>query len=55
MLINAPSLVAGYHCAGCGHQKEFAAPIRMTREDIRAAVCGVCASDRISLNLKGAV
>ena len=53
MLINAPSLVEGYSCQGCGHSKDFAAPRRMTRDEIRRACCGACASDRVTLKLRG--
>lgn len=55
MLLNAPSLVAGYSCQSCGHQKEFAQPLRMDREDVRRSCCGACGSDRISLNLRSAI
>lgn len=55
MLINAPSMVVGYSCAACGHSKTFAAPLRMTRDDVRRAACGKCASDRVTLNCQGGV
>ena len=56
MLLNAPSLVCGYSCQGCGHVRDMSdAPVRMTREQVKEAACGKCGSKRVTLNLKGAM